>query len=281
MGSPMRTRIAAALVLLFALTGAALAAPRPLTLATTTSTYDSGLLDYILPEFEQRSGIAVKVVAVGTGQALELAGRGDADAVLVHAPDLERDFIRAGHAAGHWRLMYNHFVIVGPAADTAHVSSSPTPAIAMKRIAEARATFVSRGDKSGTHYRELQLWETAKIKPQGDWYLEAGSGMAATLRLADDKDAYTLSDIGTYLAQRDRLHLAMLCEKGDELLNRYSLMAVSPRTHPGVNHQGAMRLIHYFLAPETLRRIGAFGAERYGRPLFRVYGAARVPARAQ
>jgi tungstate transport system substrate-binding protein len=277
----MRTRIAPALVLLLALTSAALAAPRPLTLATTTSTYDTGLLDFILPEFEQRSGIAVKVVAVGTGQALELAQRGDADAVLVHAPDLERDFIRAGHAAGHWPLMYNHFIIVGPAADPAHVSTSPTPAVAMKRIAKARATFVSRGDKSGTHYRELQLWETAKTKPQGDWYLEVGSGMAATLRLADDKDAYTLSDIGTYLAQRDHLHLAILYEQGNELVNRYSLMAVSPRTHPGVNYQGAMRLIHYFLASETLKRIGAFGAERYGRPLFRVYRSTSAPTRAE
>jgi len=267
----MRRYIAPILLLLLVVCSATWCAPRPIILATTTSTYDSGLLDFILPEFERRSGIDVKVIAVGTGQALELARRGDADAVLVHAPDLERQFIRQGQAAGHWRLMYNHFAIVGPGSDPADVRAAPTAAQAMRRIADARAPFVSRGDESGTHHQELLLWQAAKTTPAGDWYLESGSGMAATLRLADEKDAYTLSDIGTYLSQKGRLRLAVLYEKGDELLNRYSLMAVSPKTHPGVNYAGAMRLVHYFLAPDTLERIASFGADRFGQPLFRVY----------
>lgn len=267
----MRSTRLVTLLLILAYAGSALAAPRPVTLATTTSTHDTGLLDYLVPEFERRTGIDVKVIAVGTGQALEIGRRGDADLVLVHAPDLERQFMREGHASGHWRLMYNHFVIVGPTDDPAGLRSTPTPAAAMNRIADARAAFVSRGDESGTHHRETMLWKAARIKPEGNWYVEAGSGMAATLRIADEKDAYTLSDIGTYLVQKGNLRLAVLYEKGNELLNPYGLMAISPRTHPSINHSGAMRLVHYFLAPETLKRIGSFGADRFGRSLFRIY----------
>ena len=267
----MRGRIALCLVLLAAAASVAAAAPRAVTLATTTSVQDTGLLDALLPDFERRSGIEVKVVAVGTGQALELARRGDADVVLVHAPDLEREFVRQGHAAGHWRLMYNHFVIVGPAADPGGVRSAASAIEAFKRIADTKATFVSRGDNSGTHSRELAVWKAAKVEPGGDWYLAAGSGMAATLRLADEKDAYTLSDIGTYLSQKRNLRLEVLYEKGGELLNPYSLMAVSPKKYPTVNYTGAMHLIHYFLAPETLKRIGSFGVEQFGRPLFHLY----------
>jgi len=259
------------LTLVFVIVGASFAAPRPVVLATTTSTYDSGLLDHLLPEFERRSEIDVKVVAVGTGQALALARRGDADVVLVHAPDLEREFVRQGHAAGRWRLMYNYFVLVGPVGDPARVRSARSAANVVKRIAAAGATFVSRGDQSGTHHRELKLWQEAKIKPQGDWYLESGSGMAAALRLADQKDAYTLSDLATYLAHTRRLRLTILYEKGRELLNPYSLMVVSPKAHPSINYRGAVRLVHYFLAPQTLRRIESFGADRFGRPLFYVY----------
>jgi len=267
----MRGRIALCLVLLAAAASVAAAAPRAVTLATTTSVQDTGLLDALLPDFERRSGIEVKVVAVGTGQALELARRGDADAVLVHAPDLEREFVRQGYAAGHWRLMYNHFVIVGPAADPAGVRSAASAIEAFKRIADAKATFVSRGDNSGTYSRELAVWKAAKVEPGGDWYLAAGSGMAATLRLADEKDAYTLSDIGTYLSQKRNLRLEVLYEKGGALLNPYSLMAVSPKKYPTVNYTGAMHLIHYLLAPETLKRIGSFGVEQFGSPLFHLY----------
>jgi tungstate transport system substrate-binding protein len=251
------------------------AAPRPVVLATTTSVNDTGLLDFILPEFQRRTGIEVKVVAVGSGQAIELARRGDADAVLSHAPDLEREFVRQGNAAGRWRLMYNHFMIVGLAADPAQVRAAPTAVAAMRRIAEARAPFVSRGDESGTHQRERSLWRRAGIRPKGDWYLEAGAGMAATLRLADERGAYTLTDNGTFLAQRAKLRLTTLCDKDSDLVNRYSLMAVSPQAHPGVNYDGAMRLIGYLRAPETVRRIAAFGVERYGRPLFQVYPPAK------
>lgn len=275
----MRMRTALCVFLLLVASCAAWAAPRPLTLATTTSVQDTGLLDALLPDFERRTGIDVKVIAVGTGQALEVARRGDADAVLVHAPDLEREFIRQGHAAGHWRLMYNYFVIVGPAADPAKVAAAPTAAQALKRIADAKAPFVSRGDKSGTQQKELALWKAAAIKPAGDWYIESGTGMAATLRIADEKDAYTLSDIGTYLSQKKRLRLAMLYGKGGELLNRYSLMAVSPKTHPSVNYQGAMRLLRYLLAPETLKRIAAFGVDRFGQPLFYLYRGPEAPRR--
>ena len=269
------------LVLLVALASTAFAAaPRPVTLATTTSVQDTGLLDALLPGFEHSTGIDVKVIAVGTGQALQLARRSDADVALVHAPDLEREFIRQGHSAGHWRLMYNYFVIVGPAKDPAKGGSASTAAQAMKRIADAKALFVSRGDTSGTNQKELALWKAAKIKPAGDWYIEAGSGMAATLRLADEKDAYTLSDIGTYLSQKSRLRLVVLYERGGELLNQYSLMAVSPNKHPSVNYDGGMRLISYFLAPATLKRIAAFGVDRFGQPLFQVYRSAEPGRRA-
>jgi tungstate transport system substrate-binding protein len=271
----MRARIILCLFLLACLACGAWAAPRPITLATTTSVYDTGLLDAMLPEFERRTGIDVKVVAVGTGQALELARRGDADAVLVHAPDLEREFMRQGQAAGHWRLMYNYFVIAGPAADPARVASAPTAAQAFARIAQAKADFVSRGDNSGTHQRELAIWRAAKIKPEGSWYLAAGSGMAATLRLADEKNAYTLSDIGTYLALKSGLRLKPLYDHGNELLNPYSIMPVSPKKHPTVNYDGAMHLVRYFLAPDTLKRIASFGADRFGQPLFHVYRAER------
>jgi len=187
----MRYRIALSLGLLTLLAGMVFAAPRPVVLATTTSVNDTGLLDFVLPEFERASGIQVRVIAVGSGQAIEIARRGDADLVLAHAPDLESEFVRQHHAAGHWRLMYNYFVLLGPAADPARVAAAPDAADAFRRIADARATFVSRGDQSGTHQRELQLWQAAQVKPGGDWYLEAGSGMAATLSLADEKNAYT------------------------------------------------------------------------------------------
>jgi tungstate transport system substrate-binding protein len=176
--------------------------------------------------------------------------------------------------------MYNYFVIVGPASDPARIRSVPTAAQAMKRIADAKAPFVSRGDKSGTNQKELALWKNAKIKPAGDWYIAAGSGMAATLRLADEKDAYTLSDIGTYLSQKSHLRLVILYEKNSELLNQYSLMAISPKKHPSVNYEGGMRLIHYFLAPATLKRIAAFGVDRFGQPLFWVYRSAEPGRRA-
>ena len=276
----MRTRTGlCAGLLLVAAYAALVAAPRPVTLSTTTSVQDTGLLDALLPDFERQTGIDVKVIAVGTGQALELARRGDADVALVHAPDLEREFIRQGHSAGHWRLMFNYFVIVGPAKDPAKVGSASTAAQAMKRIADAKAPFVSRGDKSGTNQKELALWKAAKVKPAGDWYIEAGSGMGATLRLADEKDAYTLSDIGTYLSQKSRLRLVVLYEEGGDLLNQYSLMAVSPTKHPSVNYEGGMRLIRYFLAPATLKRIAAFGVDRFGQPLFQVYRNPEPPSR--
>jgi tungstate transport system substrate-binding protein len=275
----MRCRVPQCLLALAVLAGAAAAAPRSLTLATTTSVNDTGLLDFVLPEFERRSGVDVKVVAVGSGQALELARRGDADVVLAHAPDLEHQFMRQGHAAGHWRLMYNHFIIVGTATDPARVRSASSAAQAFSRIAETKAAFVSRGDNSGTHQRELAIWKAAKIEPRGDWYLESGSAMAAALRLADEKDGYALSDIGTYLAQKRNLRLAILYDHGSELLNVYSLMAISPKKHPSINYSGAVELVRYLLAPETLKRIGSLGADRFGRPLFQVYGR-RPPASA-
>jgi len=268
--------IAVGLLLIAGLAGALLAAPPPVTLATTTSVQDSGLLDYVLPDFERRSGIAVKVVAVGSGQALELARRGDADLVLAHSPEQEHEFVRQGHGAGRWTFMYNHFVIVGPEADPARVRTAHSAAQAFERIASARATFVSRADQSGTHMRELALWQAARIEPRGDWYLQAGSGMAATLRLASEKDAYTLSDIGTFLSQRKRLRLAILQERDLELLNEYSLMPVNPKLHPSVNYAGAMRLVHYILAPATLKRIASFGVKSFGRPLFEPYHPVRT-----
>jgi tungstate transport system substrate-binding protein len=248
-----------------------------LRLATTTSTADTGLLGAILPSFEKQCGCRVHVVAVGTGQALELGRRGDADVVLVHAFTQEQQFVAEGHARERFDVMYNDFVIVGPTRDPARIRGASTAREAFGVIARAQAPFASRGDKSGTHTAELALWKAAGISTAGQsWYRSLGQGMGETLTAAEEQEAYTLSDRGTYLAMRDRLpHLTVLVggsrlsdNPDPALRNRYGIMAVSARMHPGVAEELATAFVKWFVSLDTQHAIGAFGRNRFGQPLY-------------
>lgn len=223
-----------------------------LKMASTTSTQNSGLLDILIPAFEktEQGRIKVDVISVGTGQALKIAERGDADLVFVHAPDLEQEFRSRGYGVSHRKVMHNDFVVLGPPEDPAGVGTASSAVRAFSRIAKRPALFVSRGDNSGTHIKERFLWGKTGIDPKGrNWYLEAGTGMAATLRLAEEKEAYTLSDRGTYLNYRDRIHLVILYQ-GDPLLeNPYGIMAVNPERFPHVHYREAMRFIDWITSP--------------------------------
>jgi len=239
-------------------------------LATTTSTRDAGLLDSLLPVFERQTGYRVTVIAVGSGQALEMGRRGDADLVLSHAPEAERTLTDAGYFVRRRLVMHNEFLIVGPPEDPAGVRGLRDAVTAFERIAGHQAPFVSRGDKSGTHQRELSLWQRAHITPPppGGWYVEGGQGMGATLQLASEKGAYTLTDDATYLTWRDNAALVPMVE-GDSLLhNVYHVLEVNPRNAPRVNVQGGRALADFFVAPETQQLIGRFGRARFGRSLF-------------
>jgi tungstate transport system substrate-binding protein len=239
-------------------------------LATTTSTRDAGLLDSLLPAFERGTGWRVKVIAVGSGQALEMGRRGDADVVLAHAPDAERVLFDSGYFTTRRRVMYNDFVVAGPRGDRAGVAGMTDAVAALGRIARARAPFVSRGDRSGTHQKELTLWRLAAVAPPaaGAWYAESGQGMGATLQIADHRGAYVLTDRATLLAWRARVALVPLVE-GDTLLrNVYHVMEVSARNSRRVQAAGARALADFFVSPEAQRLIGAFGRVRFGRSLF-------------
>jgi tungstate transport system substrate-binding protein len=233
-------------------------------LATTTSTRDSGLLDSLLPAFESTSGYKVKVVAVGTGQAIAMARRGDAQIVLVHAPEIERAEVDSGNFVRRRLVMHNDFLFVGPANDPARLGGLHDPVAALRRIVEAQAPFVSRGDRSGTHLFEQKLWKLAALQPPapGGWYIEAGQGMAATLQMASEKDAYTITDRGTFLAWQPKLELVPLVEGDTLLYNVYHVMEV-PDAGPG-----ARALADFFVSPDAQAFIGKFGASRFGRPLF-------------
>ena len=252
-------------------------APPVLRLATTTSTADTGLLAAILPTFERSCGCRVDVIAVGTGQALEIGRRGDADVVLVHARKAEDQFLLERHARERFDVMYNDFVIVGPTADPARIAALRQAREALAAIARSGVTFVSRADKSGTHIAELAIWAALEIDVEGaGWYRALGQGMGETLVVAEEQGAYTLADRATYLAMRDKLpHLRILvggdrpAENPDPTLrNSYSVMAVNPDLHPGVNFALASRFIEWLLSADTQRAIGDFGLARLGQPLF-------------
>ena len=244
-------------------------APPRLILATTTSTYDSGLLDYLLPAFEEETGIKVDVVAVGTGQALEMGHNGDADVLLVHAPDQEEAFVGMGYGVDREPVMYNDFVIVGPEEDPATIAGMADAAGAFARIATAKAPFISRGDNSGTHMKERRIWLEAGITPEGDWYISAGQGMGAVLTMAEELGAYTLTDRGTYLSRlSERYSLPILVEGDPLLFNPYHVIAVNPAVHPDVNYEAAKRFIEWLTSPEIQERIGAFTHAATGQPLF-------------
>jgi tungstate transport system substrate-binding protein len=241
---------------------------RPVILSTTTSTQDSGLLDVLVPMFEGQTGYTVKTIAVGTGQALTLASRGEADVVLAHAPELEKKYVADGKMLDRRLVMYNEFLIIGPESDPARIKGMRSVAQAMKTIAQTGSRFVSRGDNSGTHILEKSLWKLAGTDPSGPWYIEAGQGMGATLGVADDRNAYTLTDRGTYLAYRKRLRIAILLQGDRPLLNIYSVMEVSPANGPRVNRAGGKAFADFMLAPETQRVIKTFGVDKYGEALF-------------
>jgi tungstate transport system substrate-binding protein len=248
--------------------GAALAQSNVVILSTTTSTQDSGLLDVLVPMFEKQSGLSVKTISVGTGQALALAARGEADVTLAHAPGVEKKYVEDGKMSNRRLVMYNDFVIIGPPDDPAKIKGLPRAVDALKRIAESQSRFVSRGDKSGTHVLEQGLWKQAGLEPRGAWYIESGQGMGQTLGIANDRRAYTLTDRGTYLAFQKRVDLPILVEKDRPLLNIYSVMEVNPANGPRVNVAGGKAFAEFMLAPETQAVIKAFGVDKYGQPLF-------------
>ena len=241
---------------------------RDLIVATTTSTQDSGLLDSLVPRFERRCGCRVKTIAVGTGQSLALGARGEADVVLVHAPDTERRYVAQGHYTARRLVMSNDFLLVGPADDPARVKGVTDLDQVLRQLALGRAPFVSRGDSSGTHLLELRLWMHAGIPPEGAWYLEAGQGMGATLRIASEKAGYTLTDRGTFLALARDLNLVGLVEGAASLLNIYHVMLVNPERHPGVNAAGARAFAAFMVSAEVQEFIREFGRARFGQPLF-------------
>jgi tungstate transport system substrate-binding protein len=260
-------------LLLVALTSLSLAAPAraqssTVILSTTTSTQDSGLLDALVPLFEKQTGLTVKTISVGTGQALALAARGEADVALVHAPSVERKYVEEGKMRNRRLVMYNDFVIVGPENDPAKIKGMPKALDALKRIVETRSRFVSRGDKSGTHVLEQELWKQAGIEPKGTWYIESGQGMGQTLGIANDRRAYTITDRGTWLAFQKRISLPVLVEKDKPLLNIYSVMEINPANGPRVNVAGGKAFADFMVAPETQSVIKTFGLGKFGQPLF-------------
>lgn len=235
-------------------------------LATTTSTEQTGLLDAILPDFTEKTGIEVKVVAVGTGQALEMGKTGDADVLLVHAKASEEAFVEEGFGIERFDVMVNDFVLVGVEPLDESVSSDVISAL--KTIYDKKMTFISRGDDSGTYKKEMALWKLAELEPSGDWYLSVGKGMGEVLQMANEKRAYTLSDRGTYLTMQSFLELKIVVEKSGELLNQYGVIAVNPEKNPGVHLKEAQQFVTWLLSAETQKMIGEFGVEEYGQPLF-------------
>jgi tungstate transport system substrate-binding protein len=237
-------------------------------LATTTSTQDTGLLDVLVPLFQKQTGYTVKTIAIGTGQSLELGDRGEADVVLVHAPKLELEYLVKGNLINRRLVMHNDFILVGPAADPAGIRGAKKAADALKKIAERGAKFVSRGDNSGTHNKERDLWKAAGITPEGSWYIESGQGMGATLTIASEKGTYTLTDRATYLAFKKRIQLAILLEGDAPLLNVYHVMEVNPARYPKVNAAAGKAFADFMVSPETQEVIRTFGVDKYGQPLF-------------
>ncbi len=241
---------------------------KDLILATTTSTVDTGLLDVLIPIFEKQTGYRVKTISAGTGQALAMGEKGEADVLLVHAPEAEKKLVDSGLVNNYQLVMHNDFVIVGPAGDPAGIKGKPS-ADAFKAIAQKEATWVSRGDDSGTHKKELSLWKKAEINPAGaKWYQESGQGMGATLLMASEKQAYTLTDRGTYLAQKTNIKLEILSEGDKSLLNIYHVMQVNPEKFTKVNGKGGKAFVEFMIAPETQKIIGDFGKDKFGAPLF-------------
>ena len=240
-----------------------------LILATTTSTQDSGLLDVLIPAFERASGYVVKTVAVGTGQALQMGAEGNADVLLVHAPSQEEQFVTAGNGIDRRLVANNHFLVVGPKDDPAGISGGLTAAQAFAKIASSGSKFVSRGDGSGTETKELAIWKQAGVTPKGNaWYLQSGQGMGATLQIASQKNAYTLSDDATFLANRAKLDLTSLVQGDPVLLNIYHVISVNPAKWPKVNAAGATAFADFITGAAGQQLIATYGQDKFGQPLF-------------
>ncbi len=265
--------LALMLVALLAACGPAAPTPTPaqashLILATTTSTDDSGLLEYLLPDFEWQYHCKVDVIAVGSGQAIKTGQDGNCDVILVHSRPDEDKFVAEGYGINRLDVMYNDFVLVGPPADPAGIKGLKDAVAAFQRIATAQARFISRSDESGTHKKELAIWKQAGITPAGSWYIAAGQGMGAVLTMADEQLAYTLSDRATYLAQQKKLELVLLVEGDKILFNPYGVIAVNPEKHPGVNADLAAKFEAWLTCLPTQQKITEFGKAEFGQSLF-------------
>jgi len=237
-------------------------------LSTTTSTQDSGLLDVLVPLFEKKTGYTVKTISVGTGQALALGAKGEADVCLVHAPDSEKKYVADGLLVNRRLVMHNDFLIAGPAGDPAKIQGMASAVDAMRRLAETKAIFVSRGDNSGTHQLEKKLWQEAKVEPAGAWYLQAGQGMGATLGIASEKQGYTVTDRATFLAFKKRVQLVPLVERDRILLNIYSVLEPNPAKFPRLNAAGGKAFADFMISKETQEIIRTYGVDKFGEPLF-------------
>lgn len=242
---------------------------RNVILATTTSTQDSGLLDVLIPIFEKQTGYFVKTIAVGSGQAMAMGQKGEADVLLVHSPDAEKNFMAAGNGVQRRLVMHNDFIVVGPPADPAAVKTAKTSVESFKKIAQTNAVFMSRGDNSGTHSKEKAIWKAAAINPDGQkWYQQTGLGMGQTLSVAAEKKAYTLADRGTYLALKKNLGLDILNEGDALLLNVYSVIEVNPAKFKKINADGGKAFADFMVAKATQEIVGKFGVDKFGSPLF-------------
>lgn len=239
-----------------------------LVLATTTSVQDSGLLDALLPGFEKEYNCKVKVVAVGSGAAIRIARNGDADIIFVHDRESEEKLIKDGFGVKRYEIMYNDFIIAGPGKDPAGIRGMKEAEVAFEKIAASRSLFISRGDDSGTHKREKEIWHSIHTRPSGSWYLESGQGMIETLRIANEKGAYVLTDRATYIVHSRELNLEILVEGGKILHNPYSLIPISPKKFPGLNYGLAMKLVEYVTKKEGRSIIEKYGKRQFGRQLF-------------
>lgn len=238
-------------------------------LATTTSTQDSGLLDVLIPMFEEQTGYTVQTIAVGSGEAMKMGEQGNADVLLVHAPASEKTFMEAGNGTDRFLVMHNDFILVGPVSDPAGVKDAPSAIDALKAIYEAESPFVTRGDDSGTHKKELSLWKSAGLDPAGQaWYIETGQGMGASMTVASEKEAYILTDRASYLANQENYQLEVLVEGDQSLLNVYHVITVNQTKWPKVNYEGALAFANFLTDPATQQVIGQFGVEKFGQPLF-------------
>lgn len=260
--------VAAIILMSFAACGAA---DKEVVLATTTSVNDSGLMDALKPVFEKDTGYTLSVISQGTGQAIKTGENGDADVLLIHAKASEEKFVAGGYGLERIEIAYNYFVVVGPKDDPAGLKGQNLSAAdAFKKIAETQSPFVSRGDESGTHKKELGIWEAIGIEPQGDWYISAGKGMGAVLSMADEKNAYTLTDKGTYLSMKDQLDLEIVVNEAPDLLNQYTVIAVNPDKLEGINKKGAQKFVEWITSDKALKMIDEFGIDKYGESLFKV-----------